>query len=242
VRHGAQRQARAGPPRKGPCAGSRLHLSWAALEGCPHSGSLPHQTPNLLPHRLRPPPLPQPFLTPRRASPHPPPSRVLDSNILLDFFDQVEVANFEIASDAFSSFKDLLTRHKAAVAQFLADHYLPFFEQFYALLQSSNYVTRRQSLKVGAAPGGRTRAASRRGAPHCCLGLPGTPALCRGPPAAGGPAWGAARLGGSLPLPESTSARTPPVRSCLHHPPPQSPRPRPGSCSASCCWRAPTCG
>jgi hypothetical protein len=52
-----------------------------------------------------------------------PPRRVLDSPILWDFFDQVEVANFEIASDAFSSFKDLLTRHKAAVAQFLADHY-----------------------------------------------------------------------------------------------------------------------
>jgi len=61
----------------------------------------------------------------------------------------VEVANFEIASDAFSSFKDLLTRHKGAVAQFLADHYQEFFDHFYRLLQSTNYVTRRQSLKVG---------------------------------------------------------------------------------------------
>lgn len=73
---------------------------------------------------------------------------VLDSRILWEFFDQVEVANFEIASDAFSSFKDLLTRHKNVVAQFLADHYQAFFDHFYSLLQSSNYVTRRQSLKL----------------------------------------------------------------------------------------------
>jgi hypothetical protein len=61
----------------------------------------------------------------------------------------VEVANFEVASDAFSTFKDLLTRHKAAVAAFLSDNYAEFFDAFYGLLQSSNYVTRRQSLKVG---------------------------------------------------------------------------------------------
>lgn len=72
----------------------------------------------------------------------------LGGAILWDFFEQVEVANFEVASDAFSTFKDLLTRHKAAVAQFLSDHYTRFFEAFYRLLQSSNYVTRRQSLKV----------------------------------------------------------------------------------------------
>jgi hypothetical protein len=107
----------------------------------------------------------------------------------------VEVANFEIASDAFSSFKDLLTRHKAAVAAFLADHYSPFFDHFYALLQSSNYVTRRQSLKVrrGRRGGGgravvmavgrgvrnRPRAArglrhSQRSAHGACPAFPGT--------------------------------------------------------------------
>ncbi|KAI8463698.1 MAG: Mo25-like protein [Monoraphidium minutum] len=74
--------------------------------------------------------------------------RVLDSDILWRFFDEVEVANFEIASDAFSSFKDLLTRHKGAIARFLADHFQRFFDAFYGLLQSSNYVTRRQSLKL----------------------------------------------------------------------------------------------
>lgn len=94
---------------------------------------------------------------------------------------QVEVANFEVASDAFSTFKDLLTRHKAAVAQFLADHYQRFFDAFYSLLQSSNYVTRRQSLKVRVHAvdgwargrgGGCHRGAARlrpRGAARCCM-------------------------------------------------------------------------
>ncbi|KAJ9506674.1 hypothetical protein QJQ45_001964 [Haematococcus lacustris] len=49
--------------------------------------------------------------------------QVLESSIFMEFFDKVEVANFEIASDAFATFKDLLTRHKPFVAQFLQDHY-----------------------------------------------------------------------------------------------------------------------
>lgn len=73
---------------------------------------------------------------------------VLNGPIFMRFFDKVEVANFEIASDAFSSFKDLLTRHKPLVAQYLSDHYQEFFEAYMKLLQSSNYVTRRQSLKL----------------------------------------------------------------------------------------------
>jgi calcium binding protein 39 len=44
--------------------------------------------------------------------------------------------------------QDLLTRHKQVVAQFLQDNFSRFFDAFSALLQSNNYVTRRQSLKV----------------------------------------------------------------------------------------------
>jgi calcium binding protein 39 len=46
--------------------------------------------------------------------------------------------------------QDLLTRHKQVVAQFLQDNFTRFFDAFSALLQSNNYVTRRQSLKVRA--------------------------------------------------------------------------------------------
>ncbi|KAL6758107.1 Mo25-like protein [Haematococcus lacustris] len=74
--------------------------------------------------------------------------QVLESSIFMEFFDKVEVANFEIASDAFATFKDLLTRHKPFVAQFLQDHYNEFFPAYNKLLQSGNYVTRRQSLKL----------------------------------------------------------------------------------------------
>lgn len=66
----------------------------------------------------------------------------------MSFFDKVELANFEIASNAFSNFKDLLTRHKPLVAQYLQEHYTDFFAAFMKLLQSSNFVTRRQSLKL----------------------------------------------------------------------------------------------
>lgn len=44
-----------------------------------------------------------------------------------------------------------MTRHKRVVAQYLSEHYQPFFEAYNKLLRSSNYVTRRQSLKVCAA-------------------------------------------------------------------------------------------
>lgn len=73
---------------------------------------------------------------------------MLDSRLFLRLFDKVEVANFEVASDAFSTFKDLLTRHKAIVAVYLQEHYVEFFQHYQKLLQSANYVVRRQSLKL----------------------------------------------------------------------------------------------
>jgi hypothetical protein len=47
--------------------------------------------------------------------------------------------------------QDLLTRHTAPVAQFLNSNYERFFDGYTELLQSENYVTRRQSLKVRTA-------------------------------------------------------------------------------------------
>eukprot|EP00887_Chlorella_sp_A99_P007196 scaffold2.g7196.t1 len=73
---------------------------------------------------------------------------VLNSDIFPDMFDRLELNNFEIASDVFTSFKDLLTRNKPLVAQYLAEHYADFFRAYEKLLKSDNYVTRRQSLKL----------------------------------------------------------------------------------------------
>mmetsp|Transcript_48844 Transcript_48844/g.156460 ORF Transcript_48844/g.156460 Transcript_48844/m.156460 type:complete len:287 (+) Transcript_48844:262-1122(+) len=64
------------------------------------------------------------------------------------FFTYVNDSNFEIASDAFASLKEFLTRHKALVAPLLANKYDEFFGHYQKLLTSDNYITRRQSLKL----------------------------------------------------------------------------------------------
>ena len=48
---------------------------------------------------------------------------VLEGPLFGEYFRQVEVSNFEVASDAFQTFKDLLTRHKGPVAAYLQSHY-----------------------------------------------------------------------------------------------------------------------
>ncbi|XP_005687516.1 PREDICTED: calcium-binding protein 39-like isoform X2 [Capra hircus] len=48
---------------------------------------------------------------------------ILFSNQFQDFFKYVELSTFDIASDAFATFKDLLTRHKVLVADFLEQNY-----------------------------------------------------------------------------------------------------------------------
>ncbi|KAI0510445.1 hypothetical protein KFK09_011047 [Dendrobium nobile] len=70
---------------------------------------------------------------------------VLESTSFELFFKYVELPNFDIASDALSTFKDLLSKHETEVSQFLSDHYEQFFELYDKLLTSSNYVTKRQS-------------------------------------------------------------------------------------------------
>lgn len=73
---------------------------------------------------------------------------VLMSNNFYNFFTYVEMSTFDIASDAFATFKDLLTRHKLLAAEYLDKSYEMFFEKYRKLLDSENYVTRRQSLKL----------------------------------------------------------------------------------------------
>jgi calcium binding protein 39 len=73
---------------------------------------------------------------------------ILESACFELFFKFVELPNFDVASDAFSTFKDLLTKHDSVVSEFLTSHYTEFFDVYERLLTSSNYVTRRQSLKL----------------------------------------------------------------------------------------------
>ncbi|KAG8483249.1 hypothetical protein CXB51_022190 [Gossypium anomalum] len=74
---------------------------------------------------------------------------ILNSASFVLFFKFVELPNFDdVASDAFSTFKDILTKHASLVAEYLTGHYDEFFDLYEKLLTSSNYVTRRQSLKI----------------------------------------------------------------------------------------------
>ncbi|CAF1138547.1 unnamed protein product, partial [Didymodactylos carnosus] len=72
---------------------------------------------------------------------------ILRSSEFYKFFDYVQKSTFDIASDAFATFKDLLTKHKALCADYLERNYDAFFNKYKDLLNSDNYVTRRQSLK-----------------------------------------------------------------------------------------------
>ncbi|XP_039601927.1 calcium-binding protein 39-like, partial [Polypterus senegalus] len=73
---------------------------------------------------------------------------ILHSEQFHDFFNYVEMSTFDIASDAFATFKDLLVRHKVLVAEFLEQNYDAVFSDYEKLLHSENYVTKRQSLKL----------------------------------------------------------------------------------------------
>lgn len=73
---------------------------------------------------------------------------MLQSEQFYDFFHYVEVSTFDVASDAFSTFKDLLTKHKMLAADFLEANYDKVFDPYQNLLNSENYVTRRQALKL----------------------------------------------------------------------------------------------
>ena len=48
---------------------------------------------------------------------------VLDGPLFAQYFEKVQATNFEVASDAFQTFKDLLTRHKSLVGAYLNSHY-----------------------------------------------------------------------------------------------------------------------
>ncbi|KAM3352324.1 hypothetical protein ACQJBY_023897 [Aegilops geniculata] len=72
---------------------------------------------------------------------------ILESNSFELFFEYVELPNFDIASDALNTFKDLLTKHETVVSVYLSSNYEQFFERYTRILTSANYVTRRQSVK-----------------------------------------------------------------------------------------------
>eukprot|EP01130_Rhizamoeba_saxonica_P017787 TRINITY_DN8704_c0_g1_i1.p1 TRINITY_DN8704_c0_g1~~TRINITY_DN8704_c0_g1_i1.p1 ORF type:complete len:319 (+),score=63.76 TRINITY_DN8704_c0_g1_i1:37-993(+) len=64
------------------------------------------------------------------------------------FFVYIQDTNFDIASDCFTTFRELLTKHKVLAADYLESNYVSIFEKYNELLNSDSYVTKRQSLKL----------------------------------------------------------------------------------------------
>lgn len=73
---------------------------------------------------------------------------LLESDLFWRFFELVEVSDFDVASDAFATFKEALTKHVNISAKFIGGNMDRFVTSYNGLLRSQNYVTRRQSLKL----------------------------------------------------------------------------------------------
>ncbi|KAM0797993.1 Mo25-like protein [Usnea florida] len=65
------------------------------------------------------------------------------------FFDWIDGGAFEVSADAFTTFRDILTKHKPQVSQYLMTNFDLFFKRYNTILiESSSYVTKRQSIKL----------------------------------------------------------------------------------------------
>ncbi len=73
---------------------------------------------------------------------------LLNSPLFDRFFEFVQLSSFDVASDAFATFKLMLTKHKVGCAKFLESNFDEFVKKYTVLLMSQNYVTKRQSLKL----------------------------------------------------------------------------------------------
>ena len=69
--------------------------------------------------------------------------------VFWSLFDWIDSAAFEASTDAFSTFREILTKHKNLVAQYLQINFELFFERYNnTLMLSKSYVTKRQSIKL----------------------------------------------------------------------------------------------
>lgn len=73
---------------------------------------------------------------------------VLYNQQFWNFFEYVQIPIFEIATDSFTTLHDLLTTHKKLSSEFLANNYEIFTKSINQLIDSSNYVTKRQSVRL----------------------------------------------------------------------------------------------
>ncbi|KAL4782415.1 Mo25-like protein [Aspergillus varians] len=71
------------------------------------------------------------------------------TGVFWKFFHWIDRGSFELSADAFTTLREILTRHKSLVTGYLATNFDYFFAQFNTfLVQSESYVTKRQSIKL----------------------------------------------------------------------------------------------
>ncbi|KAA8646369.1 hypothetical protein EYZ11_012024 [Aspergillus tanneri] len=71
------------------------------------------------------------------------------TGIFWKFFHWIDRGSFELSADAFTTFREILTRHKSLITGYLATNFDRFFGKFNSVLvQSDSYVTKRQSIKL----------------------------------------------------------------------------------------------
>lgn len=69
-------------------------------------------------------------------------------DIMLRLLSFTRHGSFDISSEAFSSLHDFLLIHKNVSADFLENHFQEFFSSYNSLLESDDYITQRQALKL----------------------------------------------------------------------------------------------
>ncbi|KAL3482311.1 Mo25-like protein [Aspergillus californicus] len=71
------------------------------------------------------------------------------TGVFWKLFHWIDRGSFELSADAFTTFRELLTRHKSLVTGYLGTNFDYFFGEFNTfLVQSDSYVTKRQSIKL----------------------------------------------------------------------------------------------
>ncbi|EGV61908.1 Hym1p [Yamadazyma tenuis] len=75
-------------------------------------------------------------------------SLIIASKVFWNYFGYVQSDIFEVATDSFTTLHDLLTLHKKLVSEFLTSNYDQFNKNINQLIQSKNYVVKRQSVRL----------------------------------------------------------------------------------------------
>lgn len=73
---------------------------------------------------------------------------MLESGFAAELIELTHHQAFDISSDAFASLRELLLAHEAVAAAYIEAHFTEFFMSYNKLLQTEEYVAKRQALRL----------------------------------------------------------------------------------------------